>query len=454
MISSWRRRRAARHADKKCDTHEKTGMELIVPSYFRCPISLELMKDPVTLSSGITYDRESIERWIEAGHSTCPITNQVQRSCPDPIPNHTIRKMIQDWCVENKSFGVERIPTPRIPVSSFEVSEILSEVAAARQEADAGDGERCLQLVAKIEALVAESERNRRCFVGGGARTVLSETFRTFSESKLESFDRKLAVLEEILSVLTLILPLNEDSKSHSGLGSSSSLETIVWFLKFGDLSGRRNAVMVLKEIVSSNQETIISAFAEIEGAMEALFKLIKEPICPKTTKASLMTIYSMVASSSSSANQIKMRFSEMDLISLLLEMLVDSDRSMSERALGVLDELCDCNEGRERLYGHDLTVPVLVKKLLRVSDLATDFSVSVIWKLGKKEKREEEGRVMVEALKVGAFQKLLVLLQIGCGERTKEKATEVLKLMNDRRACLVECIDSMDFKHLKRPFL
>ncbi|KAJ4967126.1 hypothetical protein NE237_018975 [Protea cynaroides] len=32
--------------------------EVDVPSYFLCPISLQIMKDPVTVSSGITYDRE------------------------------------------------------------------------------------------------------------------------------------------------------------------------------------------------------------------------------------------------------------------------------------------------------------------------------------------------------------------------------------------------------------
>ncbi|KAI4369075.1 hypothetical protein MLD38_017564 [Melastoma candidum] len=35
----------------------------------------------------------------------------------DVVPNHAIRKMIQEWCVENRDHGVERIPTPRIPVS-------------------------------------------------------------------------------------------------------------------------------------------------------------------------------------------------------------------------------------------------------------------------------------------------------------------------------------------------
>ena len=31
--------------------------EVEVPDQFKCPISLDLMEDPVVLSTGITYDR-------------------------------------------------------------------------------------------------------------------------------------------------------------------------------------------------------------------------------------------------------------------------------------------------------------------------------------------------------------------------------------------------------------
>nr|DAD27995.1 TPA_asm: hypothetical protein HUJ06_029463 [Nelumbo nucifera] len=38
----------------------------------RGPISLEIMTDPVTVSTGQTYDRSSIQKWLRAGHNTCP----------------------------------------------------------------------------------------------------------------------------------------------------------------------------------------------------------------------------------------------------------------------------------------------------------------------------------------------------------------------------------------------
>lgn len=442
MIKSWRRRRAERRA-RNNQNPDKIS-DLMIPNHFRCPISLDLMKDPVTLSTGITYDRQSIETWIESGNQTCPITNQVLRGPHDPIPNHTIRKMIQDWCVENRSYGIERIPTPRIPLSAYQVEEILSRLALACQRNDA---HACCDLAGKLKALAKESGRNKRCIVSGGAGSVLSATFEAFTKT---GHDGNVKVLEEVISAVAIVFPVDEDSKIY--LGSDSSLRCMVWLLKCGSLSGRRNSALVLKEILSSELPNVIDSFEKIEGSLDALVKVIKEPICPTTTKASLVAIYHMVSSPSMANEKIIVTLVEMGLIEMLLEMLVDSDRSICEKALGVLDGISVWGEGRERAYKNSLTMPVLVKKLLRVSDLATEFSVSIIWKLSKNEEREDGG-VLVEALQVGAFQKLLLLLQVGCSESTKEKASELLKLLNLNRERLIECIDSMDFKDLKRPF-
>lgn len=47
------------------------------PKEYICPISLELMRDPVLLvESGQVYDRSSIEGWFKSGKSTCPVSGQ------------------------------------------------------------------------------------------------------------------------------------------------------------------------------------------------------------------------------------------------------------------------------------------------------------------------------------------------------------------------------------------
>ncbi|XP_068669274.1 U-box domain-containing protein 16 [Aristolochia californica] len=72
---------------------------ITIPSDFRCPISLELMRDPVVVSTGQTYDRASISRWIEAGHGTCPKTGQTLAHS-NLIPNRPLKNLITKWCRE------------------------------------------------------------------------------------------------------------------------------------------------------------------------------------------------------------------------------------------------------------------------------------------------------------------------------------------------------------------
>ncbi|KAK1290528.1 U-box domain-containing protein 3 [Acorus calamus] len=71
-----------------------------IPSYFCCPLSLELMSDPVILASGQTYERAFIQKWLDHGMNFCPKTHQIL-SHTNLIPNYTVKAMIASWCEEN-----------------------------------------------------------------------------------------------------------------------------------------------------------------------------------------------------------------------------------------------------------------------------------------------------------------------------------------------------------------
>lgn len=79
----------------------KSASEIPIPTDFRCPISLDLMRDPVVVSTGQTYDRESIKLWIESGHNTCPKTGQTLAHT-DLIPNRALKNLISMWCRDQK----------------------------------------------------------------------------------------------------------------------------------------------------------------------------------------------------------------------------------------------------------------------------------------------------------------------------------------------------------------
>ncbi|GAB2225415.1 hypothetical protein Droror1_Dr00006207 [Drosera rotundifolia] len=347
-LPSLKRIRRAHERSTKNPKHNQKPIAacqiLEVPANFICPISLELMTDPVTLSSGISYDRISIETWLESGKLTCPVANQTLKS-PFSTPNHTLRKMIQDWSAANKAFGMERITTPKSPLS----------------------------------------------------------------------------------------------------------IDQIVEQLEHGEEKGKEDAVVQLKRVLAlGDDEQRRIVLKQIQEFQAVLLDLITNQRSSKTViNSCLYVIYSLICDNEKRATD----FVKHGLVSSLLHIMIDNskDKPIIERALCIMDTILDFQEGRDSALNNTLTIPVLVKKILRVSDPATEFSVSTISKLLKK----DDKAVAIEAAETGLFQKLLLVLQIRCDDQTKEKATEVLKVLNGLRkeGMMLECVDSGDFKNLKRTF-
>jgi Mg-chelatase subunit ChlD len=63
--------------------------------HFLCPITQEVMTDPVIGSDGITYERSAIAAWFTAGHLTSPLTRQPMTS-QSLVPNIALRSMIEE----------------------------------------------------------------------------------------------------------------------------------------------------------------------------------------------------------------------------------------------------------------------------------------------------------------------------------------------------------------------
>jgi hypothetical protein len=67
----------------------------VVPDEFLCPITLEIMTDPVVIASGNTFERDVISEWLE-NHDTDPITN-AELENKKLIPNIALKKQITDY---------------------------------------------------------------------------------------------------------------------------------------------------------------------------------------------------------------------------------------------------------------------------------------------------------------------------------------------------------------------
>uniref|UniRef100_A0A2K6SWP4 WD repeat, SAM and U-box domain-containing protein 1 n=1 Tax=Saimiri boliviensis boliviensis TaxID=39432 RepID=A0A2K6SWP4_SAIBB len=67
-----------------------------IPDEFICPITRELMKDPVIASDGYSYEKEAMENWISTKKRTSPMTNLVLPSVV-LTPNRTLKMAINRW---------------------------------------------------------------------------------------------------------------------------------------------------------------------------------------------------------------------------------------------------------------------------------------------------------------------------------------------------------------------
>ncbi|KAF8716865.1 hypothetical protein HU200_025964 [Digitaria exilis] len=101
------------------------------PPDFRCPITLDTMREPVVVASGQTYDRESITRWFDSGKSTCPKTGQVLTNL-ELVPNKALKNLIAKWCREN---GVAMESTSSSEASKAEPAQAVSANKAALEAA-------------------------------------------------------------------------------------------------------------------------------------------------------------------------------------------------------------------------------------------------------------------------------------------------------------------------------
>ena len=67
-----------------------------VPDMFTCPITQDVMHDPVIASDGHTYEKSAIEKWIKNGRNVSPMTNTPMASSV-LTPNRNLKSAISTY---------------------------------------------------------------------------------------------------------------------------------------------------------------------------------------------------------------------------------------------------------------------------------------------------------------------------------------------------------------------
>ena len=76
-----------------CDAEERGHG--IRPENLCCPISMEIMEQPVLAADGFTYDRHAIEAWLARGKTTSPTTGAPLAHVL--TPSRIVKSMIAEY---------------------------------------------------------------------------------------------------------------------------------------------------------------------------------------------------------------------------------------------------------------------------------------------------------------------------------------------------------------------
>ncbi|XVE61389.1 hypothetical protein DITRI_Ditri06bG0035600 [Diplodiscus trichospermus] len=388
--------------------------EIDVPPFFICPISLEIMKDPVTVSTGITYDRESIEKWLFSGkNTTCPVTKQVIADS-ELTPNHTLRRLIQSWCMLNASYGIERIPTPKPPISKAQITKLLNDAKSPQQQM------KCLR---RLQSIASENATNKRCMESSGAVEFLISIVsfydsRTAEESSDNEF-KSIRPIDEALSIL-YNLQLSEAALKNLMGKNGDLVVSLTRVMQRGSYESRAYAVLLLKSMLEiADPMQLISLKPEL---FVELVQVLRDQISQQASKATLQLLVKICP-----WGRNKIKAAEAGVVPILIDLLLDSsERRSSEMMLIVLDAVCGCAEGRSELLRHGAGIAIVSKKILRVSQVASEKAVRILLSISKF---CATTNVLQEMLQFGVVAKLCLVLQVDCGLKTKERAREVLKL-------------------------
>ncbi|KAK6940019.1 U-box domain [Dillenia turbinata] len=390
---------------------------ITIPSFFKCPISLEVMKSPVSLCTGVTYDRSSIQAWLDNGNNTCPATMQVLQS-KDFVPNLTLHRLIRSWS--------DSVPplTPSNGSSSLSRDQVRSLI---RDIPTSGDGR--FDSLSKILDFAKSSDENRKFLAN--INDFVSVIVGILCNGDLSA---KIRELEQIVIILDLILMEKNDLKQQIWQLISnrihSCLPSISLILRKGSTESKIASARFL-EAISFDSEAK-RAIIEKQRLFEELVALISSEAEETAIEAALTSIISLTNS-----RLVKTKVIKLGTVKTLTKLLTNSALRVSavEKALKLLEILSTCTEGRTAITEDLNCVASIVQRLMKVSSSATESAVVVLWSVCYLIRDE---RAQETVTKNNGLAKVLLLLQTNCSPIVRQLCGDLMKVFRvNSKSCL-----------------
>lgn len=302
----------------------RSGQMSVPPEELRCPISLQLMYDPVIIESGQTYERICIEKWFSDGHNTCPKTQQtLAHLCL--TPNYCVKGLVANWCEQN-GILVPEGPPDCLDTNYWNLS--LSENESASSHLVESTGSCKYEKEGDELEVVPEHEGN------------MLERYEDLLTSLTRGDEKKKLKVVEQIRLLS-----KEDEEARIFMGANGFVEALLQFLESSvnerNIVGQEGAAMALFNLSvdnNRNKEKMLAA-----GVLPLLEEMIRKGGPPGAVAALYLNLCCL--------EQAKPVIGSSEAVPFLiwvLEATVDSE--CKSDALHALYHLSSCHSNIPRL--------------------------------------------------------------------------------------------------------
>lgn len=374
-----------------------------IPEDFLCPISLELMRDPVIVATGQTYERSYIQRWIDSGNLTCPKTQQKLQNLT-LTPNYVLRSLISQWCTDHNIEQPTALVNGKIKNSDGSFRDISGEIANIESLVRKLSSQ-CIEeyrtAVTDIRSLSKRSTDNRILIAEAGAIPALVNLLTSEDVTVQEN-------------AVTSILNLSIYENNKGLIMLAGAVPSIVQVLRAGTMEARENAAATLFSLSLGDENKIIIGAS---GAIPALVELLQTG-SSRGKKDAATALFNLCIYQGNKGRAVRA-----GIISALLKMLTDSSHYMVDEALTILSVLASCQDAKVSMVKSS-TIPVLIDLLRTGLPRSKENAAAILLTLCK---RDNENLACIGRL--GAVIPLTELAKSGT-ERAKRKATSLLELL------------------------
>uniref|UniRef100_A0A0D9YTC2 U-box domain-containing protein n=1 Tax=Oryza glumipatula TaxID=40148 RepID=A0A0D9YTC2_9ORYZ len=437
---------------------EYQGLEVKVPTFFRCPISLDVMRSPVSLCTGVTYDRASIQRWIDSGNTTCPAT-MLPLPSTDLVPNLTLRRLIALWASTAAPPSSSSSPVAASavgPTPAAAAAELLRRVGAP--------GVDPCPALRKLAAFLSdddvdEFDKNALARAGGAAETVASVLRRRGKGGDDGDDDaggvEAVEAAVRVLAVLATSDCIEEENRRRvaaalaAGGAAPSVAASLARVMRSGSgLEARVDAARLVESLLRDGAGAatpgVRAALAESEELVAELIRLVgpadeKGSLDARAVDAGLSCLAAIVAGT----RRARAEMVRLGAVPAAVRVLATDQRGVGgshshAQALRVLEAAVGSAEGRAAVCEvAEAAIPAVVSRMMRCGGMGgAEAAVSVLWAVCHRYR--DRRAVEAAAASKGGLTKLLLLMQSGCSPAARQMASELLKMFKvNAKSCL-----------------